>query len=426
MTWWGGIFMDIKQEVLKLAQEARNAARCIANVSSKAKDRALLNMAGKLEQKGEYLLEANRKDIAGVRDKGLSSAMIDRLTLNPKRIKEMAAGLQEIAALSDPVGEIVKMWRRPNGLLVGKMRVPLGVIGIVYESRPNVTADAAGLCLKSGNAVILRGGSEAFHSNKAIVSLLKEALIETELPGTAVQFVATTERQAVHELLKLDQYIDLVVPRGGTDLIRLVVENSSIPVVKHDKGLCHIYVDNEADLDMAEEIVFNAKVQRPGVCNAVETLLVHQEIAPTFLPRMIQRLQGSGVEIRGCLQTKTISPQIKEATEDDWETEYLDLILSIKVVKDMEEAMDHIARYSSMLAEAIITNNYSRAMSFLRAVDSAAVFVNASTRFTDGNQFGLGAELGISTQKLHVRGPMGLEDLTSTKYIILGDGQIRV
>ena len=418
--------MDIKQEVLKLAQEARNAARCIANVSSKAKDRALLNMAGKLEQKGEYLLEANRKDIAGVRDKGLSSAMIDRLTLNPKRIKEMAAGLQEIAALSDPVGEIVKMWRRPNGLLVGKMRVPLGVIGIVYESRPNVTADAAGLCLKSGNAVILRGGSEAFHSNKAIVSLLKEALIETELPGTAVQFVATTERQAVHELLKLDQYIDLVVPRGGTDLIRLVVENSSIPVVKHDKGLCHIYVDNEADLDMAEEIVFNAKVQRPGVCNAVETLLVHQEIAPTFLPRMIQRLQGSGVEIRGCLQTKTISPQIKEATEDDWETEYLDLILSIKVVKDMEEAMDHIARYSSMLAEAIITNNYSRAMSFLRAVDSAAVFVNASTRFTDGNQFGLGAELGISTQKLHVRGPMGLEDLTSTKYIILGDGQIRV
>src|SRR3990172_6880832 len=425
MTWWGGIFMDIKQEVLKLAQEARNAARCIANVSSKAKDRALLNMAGKLEQKGEYLLEANRKDIAGVRDKGLSSAMIDRLTLNPKRIKEMAAGLQEIAALSDPVGEIVKMWRRPNGLLVGKMRVPLGVIGIVYESRPNVTADAAGLCLKSGNAVILRGGSEAFHSNKAIVSLLKEALIETELPGSAVQFVATTERQAVHELLKLDQYIDLVVPRGGTDLIRLVVENSSIPVVKHDKGICHIYVDNEADLDMAEEIVFNAKVQRPGVCNAVETLLVHQEIAPTFLPRMIQRLQGSGVEIRGCLQTKTISPQIKEATEDDWETEYLDLILSIKVVKDMEVAMDHIARYSSMLAEAIITNNYSRAMSFLRAVDSAAVFVNASTRFTDGNQFGLGAELGISTQKLHVRGPMGLEDLTSTKYIILGDGQIR-
>ena len=418
--------MDIKQEVLKLAQEARNAARCIANVSSKAKDRALLNMAGKLEQKGEYLLEANRKDIAGVRDKGLSSAMIDRLTLNPKRIKEMAAGLQEIAALSDPVGEIVKMWRRPNGLLVGKMRVPLGVIGIVYESRPNVTADAAGLCLKSGNAVILRGGSEAFHSNKAIVSLLKEALIETELPGSAVQFVATTERQAVHELLKLDQYIDLVVPRGGTDLIRLVVENSSIPVVKHDKGICHIYVDNEADLDMAEEIVFNAKVQRPGVCNAVETLLVHQEIAPTFLPRMIQRLQGSGVEIRGCLQTKTSSPQIKEATEDDWETEYLDLILSIKVVKDMEEAMDHIARYSSMLAEAIITNNYSRAMSFLRAVDSAAVFVNASTRFTDGNQFGLGAELGISTQKLHVRGPMGLEDLTSTKYIILGDGQIRV
>lgn len=418
--------MDIKREVLKLAQEARLAARVIAGVSSTVKDRALLNMADKLGQRFENLLEANREDLDGARNRGLSSAMIDRLTLTSQRIKEMAAGIREIAALPDPVGEIVKMWRRPNGLLVGKMRVPLGVIGIIYESRPNVTADAASLCLKAGNAVILRGGSEAFHSNRAIAYLLKEALRETELPETAIQFVTTTERQAVHEMLRLDQYIDLVVPRGGTELIRLVVENSSIPVIKHDKGLCHIYVDDEADLDMAEKIVFNAKVQRPGVCNAVETLLVHQGIAQTFLLRMIQQLQDHGVEIRGCQKTRAIYPQAKEATEDDWETEYLDLILSIKVVKDMEEAMEHIARYSSMLAEAIITNSYAKAMSFLRAVDSAAVFVNASTRFTDGNQFGLGAELGISTQKLHVRGPMGLEDLTSTKYIVLGSGQIRV
>jgi glutamate-5-semialdehyde dehydrogenase len=418
--------MDIKQEILQLVQEAQWASRSVGALSSKVKDSALLNMATKLEQGMNILLEENQKDLERARAKGLSRAMIDRLTLNPQRIKEMASGLYQVAALPDPVGEIIKMWRRPNGLLVGKMRVPLGVIAIIYESRPNVTADAASLCLKSGNTVILRGGSEAFHSNKAIVSLLKEALTDTAIPEAAIQFVATTERQAVQELLRLDQYIDLVVPRGGSELIRLVVENSSIPVIKHDKGLCHIYVDEEADLDMAEEIVFNAKVQRPGVCNALETLLVHQAIAPTFLPRMIQRLQANGVEIRGCPQTKAISPQVKEAVEEDWDTEYLDLILSIRVIKDMTEAMEHIAQYSSKLAEAIITNNYSRAQTFLREVDSAAVFVNASTRFTDGNQFGLGAELGISTQKLHVRGPMGLEDLTSTKYIILGEGQIRV
>jgi glutamate-5-semialdehyde dehydrogenase len=418
--------VEIKQEILKQAQEARVAARFIAGVSTEVKNRALLNMADKLEQKIEDLLKANRMDLEGKRSKELSAAMRDRLALNPQRIKEIAAGLQEVALLSDPVGEIIKMWKRPNGLLIGKMRVPLGVIAIIYESRPNVTADAASLCLKAGNAVILRGGSEAFHSNRVIVSLLKESLKETELPEATIQFVDTTERQAVHELLKLNQYIDLVVPRGGTELIRLVAENSSIPVVKHDKGLCHIYVDNEANLDMAVEIVLNAKVQRPGVCNAAETLLVHQEIAQVFLPRVIQRLESKGVEIRGCPRTKAIYCQVKEATEDDWEREYLDLILSIKVVNDMEDAMEHIARYSSMLAEAIITNNYSRAMRFLRQVDSAAVFVNASTRFTDGNQFGLGAELGISTQKLHVRGPVGLEDLTSPKYVVLGDGQIRV
>jgi len=417
--------MDIRQEMLRLAREAHFASQQLSTLSSREKDAVLLKMAEKLEQQRDLIIEANKRDLALAREKSLSAAMIDRLTLNEQRIGEMSLCLRQIAALPDPVGEIVKMWRRPNGLLVGKMRVPIGVIAIIYESRPNVTTDAAGLCLKSGNAVILRGGSEAIQSNSIIVSLLKETLRECNLPENCLQFVTTRDRQAVYELLKLDQYIDLVVPRGGRELIRLVTENSTIPVVKHDKGLCHIYVDEEADLTMAEEVVLNAKVQRPGVCNAMETLLVHQGIAPTFLPRIISRLQSHGVEVRGCPRTKALFSGVKEASEEDWETEYLDLILSVKVVEDMSEAMAHIARYSSKLAEAIITRNYQRALAFLRQVDSAAVFVNASTRFTDGHQFGLGAELGISTQKLHVRGPMGLEDLTTTKYIVFGEGQIR-
>ncbi|MBI1987095.1 MAG: glutamate-5-semialdehyde dehydrogenase [Nitrospinae bacterium] len=409
----------------QLAQRARGAAKGLAGLSSKVKDEALQEMALSLERGGELLLEANRLDLEAARQKGLSSAMLDRLTLNPKRLSDMARGLREVAALPDPVGEVVKMWKRPNGLLIGKMRVPLGVIGIIYESRPNVTADAAGLCLKAGNAVILRGGSEAFLSNRAIVTLLREALDRIGVSPETLQFVDTTDREAVLELLKLDRYIDLIVPRGGPELIRMVAESSTIPVVKHDKGLCHIYVDREADLAMAEEIVYNAKVQRPGVCNAMETLLVHREVAEAFLPRMAGRLLKAGVELRGCPVTCRLIPQAQEATEEDWDTEYLDLILSVKVVEEIQEALDHISRYSSMLSEAIVTQNYGRAMRFIREVDSAAVYVNSSTRFTDGGEFGLGAELGISTQKLHVRGPMGLEDLTSMKYIIFGEGQIR-
>lgn len=417
--------MSLKQRMDQLAQRARGAAKGLAGLSSKVKDEALQEMALSLERGGELLLEANRLDLEAARQKGLSSAMLDRLTLNPKRLSDMARGLREVAALPDPVGEVVKMWKRPNGLLIGKMRVPLGVIGIIYESRPNVTADAAGLCLKAGNAVILRGGSEAFLSNRAIVTLLREALDRIGVSPETLQFVDTTDREAVLELLKLDRYIDLIVPRGGPELIRMVAESSTIPVVKHDKGLCHIYVDREADLAMAEEIVYNAKVQRPGVCNAMETLLVHREVAEAFLPRMAGRLLKAGVELRGCPVTCRLIPQAQEATEEDWDTEYLDLILSVKVVEEIQEALDHISRYSSMLSEAIVTQNYGRAMRFIREVDSAAVYVNSSTRFTDGGEFGLGAELGISTQKLHVRGPMGLEDLTSMKYIIFGEGQIR-
>jgi glutamate-5-semialdehyde dehydrogenase len=310
-------------------------------------------------------------------------------------------------------------------LEIGKVRVPLGVIGIIYESRPNVTADTAGLCLKSGNAVILRGGSEAIHSNICIANILAESAQKAGVPEYVIQLIKTTDRQAIYEMLKLDKYIDVIIPRGGEELIRTVTENSTIPVIKHDKGLCHVYVDNEANLKMAEEIAYNAKVQRPGVCNAMETLLVHQEIAPKFLPPLIQRYRQAGVEIRGCEQTRAMVPEVKPATEADWDTEYLDLILSIKVVTGIDEALEHIAQHGSMLSEAIVTENYTKARRFLQEVDAASVYVNASTRFTDGNEFGLGAEIGISTQKLHARGPVGLEELTSTKYIIYGSGQLR-
>ncbi|MBI5182986.1 MAG: glutamate-5-semialdehyde dehydrogenase [Nitrospinae bacterium] len=415
----------MKEKILSIAQRAKSASRETANLSTKIKNDALIEMARYIQDKKDLLLKANEKDINYARENGLSSAIIDRLTLTTSRIDAMAEGLREVALLPDPVGEVTRMWRRPNNLQIGKIRVPIGVIGIIYESRPNVTVDAAGLCLKSGNAVILRGGSEAINSNIAIADILISTGNSVGIPHGSIQLIDSTDRSIVNEMLKMDSLIDLIIPRGGHSLIRNVVENSTIPVIKHDKGLCHVYVDSEADLEMAERIAFNAKVQRPGVCNAMETLLVHKESAEIFLPNMLKRFKEAGVEIRGCPKTREIFPDIKSATEKDWETEYLDLILSVRVVDNIDEAINHITRYGSMLAEAIITSNYNKAWRFLKEVDAASVYVNASTRFTDGNQFGLGAEIGISTQKLHCRGPMGLEELTSIKYIIFGDGQIR-
>ncbi|BAT71347.1 glutamate-5-semialdehyde dehydrogenase [Thermosulfidibacter takaii ABI70S6] len=417
--------MDVKEYVTDIAKKAQAAYRVLANLSTDVKDRTLLLMAEGIEKNAERIKEENKKDLREGEAKGLSKALLDRLLLNDKRIKGMADGLRQVASLPDPVGEVVKMWKRPNGLMIGKMRVPIGVVGVIYESRPNVTADTAGLCIKSGNAVLLRGGSEAINSNRVIVDILKEACEEAGVPTDAVSFIDTTDRAAVEVMLKLDQYIDLIVPRGGEGLIRFVAENSRIPVVYHYKGVCHTYVDKYADLTMAEEICFNAKVQRPGVCNAMETMLVHKDVAEEFLPRICERLKEAGVEIRGCPETRKIVPWTKEATEEDWYAEYLDLILAVKVVDSFEEAVEHINKYGSHHSDAIVTKDYERGMRFLREVDSAAVYVNASTRFTDGYEFGLGAEMGISTQKLHVRGPMGLEDLTCCKYVILGCGQIR-
>ena len=417
--------MNIKEMVSEKARQAKAAARILAGVSSAIKNQALIEMADGLVSATTELKKENEKDLKYAREKGLSSALIDRLELNDKRINGMASGLREIAALPDPVGEVTRMWQRPNGLRIGKVRVPIGVIGIIYESRPNVTADAVGLCLKSGNSIILRGGSEAINSNTAIARILMQAAKSAGLPEGCIQLIDITDRQAVMEMLKLDQHIDLIVARGGASLIQTVTENSKIPVAKHSAGICHTYVDTGADLKMAEEICFNAKVQRPGVCNSMETMLVHQDVAEEFLPRMIRRFQEANVEVRGCPQVRKIFPGVEEATEEDWRTEYLDLILSVRVVKDIDEAIDHIMTYGSLHSDAIVTKDYQRANKFLKEVDSAAVYVNTSTRFTDGNEFGLGAELGISTQKLHSRGPMGLEDLTSQKFIIFGDGQIR-
>ena len=417
--------MDIKEMVLEKAKNAKKASRILAGISTNVKNKALTAMADGLISAKDELKNENEKDIAYAKDKGLSSALIDRLMLNDKRIEGMASGLREIAVLPDPVGEVTRMLQRPSGLKVGKVRVPLGVIGIIYESRPNVTADAVGLCIKSGNAIILRGGSEAINSNIAISNILIKSAMEAGLPEGCIQLIEITDRQAIMDMIKLDQYIDLIVARGGFELIKVVAENSTIPVAKHSAGVCHTYVDVGADLKMAEDICFNAKVQRPGVCNAMETMLVHKDVAQEFLPSIIERLKETGVEVRGCAYTKRIVPDIIEATEEDWYTEYLDLILSIRVVKDINEAIDHIMTYGSHHSDAIVTKDYERSMRFLNEVDSAAVYVNASTRFTDGNEFGLGAELGISTQKLHSRGPMGLEDLTSQKYIIFGNGQIR-
>ncbi len=417
--------MTIRNEMLQLAREAKEAGRVMANLSSTVKNDLLGRMAAALEGGAEELIAANERDLAAARKRGLAPAMIDRLVLNDERIKAMADGLREVAALPDPVGEITGMWRRPNDIQVGRMRIPLGVIGIIYESRPNVTADAAGLCLKSGNAVILRGGSESIHSNTAIGALLKEELKHLRLPAAALQVVATTDRAAVLELLKLEEEIDLIIPRGGEGLIRFVSENSRIPVIKHYKGVCHAFVDASADFDMAEKICLNAKTQRPGVCNALETLLIHKDLAETFVPRIVAALRQAGVEVRGCEVTRSFAPDVTPAAESDWPAEYLDLILAVKVVDNLEEAADHINRYGSLHTETIITRDYTNAQRFLREINSSVVMVNASTRFSDGNQLGLGAEIGISTTKLHSFGPMGLEDLTTRKFIVMGDGQIR-
>lgn len=409
--------------VLETAKNARKASYVIAKADTNTKNKALELMAKMLEEKTKKIIEANKKDIREA--KGLSKAMIDRLTLNEKRIGEMAKGIKEIISLNDPVGEITKMWKRPNGLLVGKMRIPLGVVGIIYEARPNVTADAASLCIKSGNAVILRGGKEAFHSNMVIVEIIGEALKKAGLPKEVVQLIPVKEREAMLEFLKLEEYIDVIIPRGGEGLIRFVVENSKIPVIKHYKGVCHIFVDESADIDMAINICFNAKVQRPGVCNAMETLLVHKNIAKDFLPLMADKYIKAGVELRGCEKTRKIIKGIKKAKDSDFGYEFLDLILAIKIVDDLDGAIEHINKYGSLHTESIITQNYSNAQRFLKEVNSSTVLVNASTRFSDGFQLGLGAEIGISTTKLHAFGPMGLEELTTTKFVIYGNGQIR-
>lgn len=412
-------------EVRSLARDAKEASRVLARTLADRKVRALQAMAEQLERNSARLVESNAIDLKNGGKKGLSRAMLDRLTLTPQVVTQMAKGLREVAALPDPVGEVVRMWRRPNGLLVGRMRIPLGVVGMIYEARPNVTADAAALCLKSGNAVILRGGSEAFHSNRAIAELLQKALKQAELPPAAVSMIPTSDRAAVREMLQLEEYIDVIIPRGGEELIRTVVANSKIPVIKHYKGVCHIFVDASADLDMAEKICINAKVQRPGVCNAMETLLVHQDVAESFLPRMMERFQQKGVEIRGCPKTRRIIPSAAEAKDEDWEAEYLNLILAVRVVRNMDDAIEHIGRYGSDHTESILTKDYDNAQRFLQEIQSSVVLVNASTRFSDGYQLGLGAEIGISTTKLHAYGPMGVEELTTTKFIIYGYGQVR-
>jgi glutamate-5-semialdehyde dehydrogenase len=417
--------MSLENMIRTMAGDAKRASRGLRSLERGQKDDALLRMADKLVSNREIITAENQKDLSAAGDAGLSSAMLDRLTLNDGVIGAMADGLREVAALPDPVGAVPGMWKRPNGLLVGRVRIPLGVIGFIFESRPNVTVDAAALCLKAGNAVILKGGSEAIHSNMLLGKLLSEALHEAGIPEKAVQVIPTTERAAVNALISLDEEIDVIIPRGGEGLIRFVTEHSRVPVLKHYKGVCHIYVDQSASLEMAQDICFNAKVQRPGVCNALETLLVHEAVAPSFLPEMAKQYEKAGVEIRGCPKTRGLVPGAEAATESDWPAEFLDLILAVKVVGSMDEALDHIETYGSQHTEAIITNDYDRSQRFLAQVDSSVVMVNASTRFNDGNQLGLGAEIGINTSKLHAFGPMGLEELTTTKFVVYGQGQTR-
>ncbi len=417
--------MTIAEQIRNIASDARQASFAMARLSSGAKNDLLRAMAAALIDNAGQLVEENAKDLAAGEKKGLSFAMLDRLMLNEGRVTAMAEGLREVAALPDPVGEVTRMWKRPNGLMVGKMRIPLGVIGIIYEARPNVTADAAALCLKAGNAVILRGGSEAINSNLAISRILREQMTKAGVPEAALSVIPFTDREGVLEMLKQEEFIDLVIPRGGEGLIRFVVEHSKIPVIKHYKGVCHVFIDADADPDVAERIIINAKTQRPGVCNALETLLIHRDIAESFAPRIYETLVGHNVEIRGDETFRRFAPDAKPATEDDWYEEFLDLILAVRVVDGLDEAIAHINKYSSLHTEAIVTSNYGNAQRFIREVNSGVVLVNASTRFSDGNQLGLGAEIGISTTKLHSFGPMGLEDLTTTKFIVYGDGQIR-
>lgn len=411
--------------ILEICKQARSASYEVAKASGDEKNTALCNMANALEANFHNILASNEKDVMAAKAKGLKAALLDRLALDKKKIWDMAKGLREVSLLPDPVGAIEKTWTRPNGLVIGQLRVPMGVIGVIYESRPNVTSDSAGICIKSGNAVILRGGSDAINSNVTIVNILRKALIETAIPENVIQIIPSTDRAMAEELMQMREYIDVLIPRGGTDLIKTVVEKSRIPVIETGTGNCHIYVCEDADLERAIPIIINAKCQRPGVCNAAEKLLVDAGIAEKFLPKTIGELLGKGVEVRGDEETKRIMPKVILATEKDWHTEFLDLIIGVKIVKGLDEAIAHINRYSSKHSDSILTSSFDKALKFIKEVDSAAVYWNASTRFTDGHQFGLGAEIGISTQKLHARGPMSVQHLTTTKYFVLGRGHIR-
>lgn len=412
-------------ELITKGQNAKEASYILSNLSTTRKNEALESMAKKLLEKSDYIIGENKKDLENAKLKGMSESMLDRLSLNEDRIKGMADGLSDVINLNDPVGEVLGMWNRPNGLQIGQKRVPIGVIGIIYEARPNVTCDAAGLCLKTGNAVILRGGKEAINSNIAIIETLREGLREANVPEDAVQLIYDTRREIATEMMRLNDYIDVLIPRGGAGLIKAVVQNATVPVIETGTGNCHIYIDSECDIDMAKDIVVNAKTSRPSVCNAAESLVIHEAIANEALPVIANALKEKGVILKGDKKSIEIVDYIEEATEEDYYTEFLDYVMSVKIVKDIDEAISHINKHNTGHSEAIVTKNYDSSQKFMQRVDAAAVYVNASTRFTDGAEFGFGAEIGISTQKLHARGPMGLKELTTTKYIIFGNGQIR-
>ena len=413
------------ENLILMGENAKKAAYDLSILSTKTKNNALALMAKELLDSKEEIIRANKIDMQEAKNKNVSETLLDRLYLNDKRVEDMATGLLEIVKLPDPVGEIISMWKRPNNLQIGQKRVPIGVIGIIYESRPNVTCDAAGLCLKSGNATILRGGSDAINSNKAIVKALRNGIEKSGLPKDAIQLVSDTDREVAQKMMRLNEYIDILIPRGGENLIKSVVKNATIPVIETGTGNCHIYVDESADFNMAIDIVLNAKTQRPGVCNAAEKLLIHENISKEFLPKVVKALREKNVEIRGDEKSKEVVDDIILAKDEEWDKEYLDYIIAVKIVENVDEAIKHINNHGTKHSEAIITESYKNSQKFLERVDAAAVYVNASTRFTDGSEFGFGAEIGISTQKLHARGPMGLKELTSTKYIIYGNGQIR-
>ncbi|MGH4120477.1 glutamate-5-semialdehyde dehydrogenase [Clostridium sp.] len=417
--------MNFEDYIIKIGRLAKESSRIMVTASTNLKNNALIQMAEALLNNKDVIIKANMEDMRLGAENNLSKAMLDRLMIDEQRIKNMAEGLINVASLPDPIGEGIKRYKRPNNLDISMVRVPLGVIGMIYESRPNITVDAAALCLKAGNSIILRGGSEAINTNIALAMVIKKAATESGLPEGCIQLIEMVDRELVNRLVKLNDYVDVIIPRGGKGLKKAIIANATVPVIETGSGICHIYVDSEADFNMAEEIIINAKTQRPGVCNAVETVLIHSDIASEFLPRLAQRLNALGVEIRVCENGIKILSTAKAATSEDWSTEYLDLILSIKVVDSMEDAIDHIFKYGTKHSEVIITNSYKNSQRFLKEVDASCVYVNASTRFTDGSEFGFGAEIGISTQKLHARGPMGLEQLTTTKYLIYGEGQVR-